>query len=767
MKSNTRVARSVAMSVCLSIGGLCSLHATAAQAQEAAAPAEESGGVQEVVVTAQKRAESLQKVPVSVTALTGDQLGAIKLDDSSALVTQIPNLQVNGIVGEASPVFSLRGISMFDYSLNQSSPVAGYIDEVYKGNFAIFGVELYDLERVEVLRGPQGTLYGKNTTGGAINFITRKPTFDTKGFVTAGFGNYSRREAQGAFGGALVDDKLAARVAFTYTKADGWFRGVNGSPDMDAVDQYGVRLSLLYKANDSLDVLLKLSTSEQKPYDYGIYARPGDLGVGLGVYSAFGLEDYFREGLKKDQIETNFNPKRKQNTDAVSLTINWAANDDLALTSITSWDKGKLYNPEDTDGSPLSVVEIPYFGRTRQWTQDLRLTSTGESRFSYIVGAYYSEEKIFNSTELRLFNDIDFNGDGALDFNDCLDVGLDLGGLGCRFGNQFDQDRKSWAVYTDTSYQLAGPLKLRVGLRYTTDKGDQTNFLSQLRGSDGVPLANLIPGDPVDLDATASRSLENKRVTGRIGFDYTLPNDALLYVSYSRGYRSGAFNAQAFFGPGELTVVKPESIDSYEVGMKSQWLDGRVQANAAVFWFNYRNQQVIDVNPDLSQPLRNLDKSSVKGGELELTARPIPAVTLRGALGILDAKMKDAVLRGEDISGRKLPNSPSTTATLSAQWEAAHWGTSSGLTLYADASYAGSQYFEPFNVERLKQGSYTLVNARMAFHAGEAWEVAAWGKNLTDKFFITSAADLLSGFGFDYMHRGAPRTYGLEASYRF
>ena len=246
MKSNTRVARSVAMSVCLSIGGLCSLHATAAQAQEAAAPAEESGGVQEVVVTAQKRAESLQKVPVSVTALTGDQLGAIKLDDSSALVTQIPNLQVNGIVGEASPVFSLRGISMFDYSLNQSSPVAGYIDEVYKGNFAIFGVELYDLERVEVLRGPQGTLYGKNTTGGAINFITRKPTFDTKGFVTAGFGNYSRREAQGAFGGALVDDKLAARVAFTYTKADGWFRGVNGSPDMDAVDQYGVRLSLLY-----------------------------------------------------------------------------------------------------------------------------------------------------------------------------------------------------------------------------------------------------------------------------------------------------------------------------------------------------------------------------------------------------------------------------------------------------------------------------------------------------------------------------------------
>ncbi len=213
-------------------------------------PAEDSGGLQEVVVTAQKRAENLQKVPVSVTALTAAQLGSVKLDDSSSIVTHIPNLQVNGIIGEAAPVFSLRGISMFDYSLNQSSPVAGYVDEVSKGNFAIFGVEIFDLERVEVLRGPQGTLYGKNTTGGAINFIMRKPGFDTGGYLTAGFGNYSRQEAQGAFQTALVEDKLAARFAFTYTKADGWFKGVNDSPDMGAVDQYGARLSLLYKANE-------------------------------------------------------------------------------------------------------------------------------------------------------------------------------------------------------------------------------------------------------------------------------------------------------------------------------------------------------------------------------------------------------------------------------------------------------------------------------------------------------------------------------------
>ena len=210
------------------------------------------------MVTAQKRAESLQTVPVSITALTRAQLDQVKIDTPSDLVAQIPNLQVNGIVGEGSPMFSLRGISMFDYSLSQSSPVATYIDEVYKGNFVLFGVEMYDLERVEVLRGPQGTLYGKNTTGGAINFITRKPGFDTDGYVKIGVGNYNRKEAEGALQGALIADKLAARVAFTYTKADGWFHNVlAGHPDLEGVDQYGVRASFLLKATDDVTATLR------------------------------------------------------------------------------------------------------------------------------------------------------------------------------------------------------------------------------------------------------------------------------------------------------------------------------------------------------------------------------------------------------------------------------------------------------------------------------------------------------------------------------
>ncbi|HEY0941286.1 MAG TPA: TonB-dependent receptor [Steroidobacter sp.] len=755
----------------LSVGGVAQ-----AQQSDTAAATNDNVTLEEVIVTSQKREESIQSVPVSVSVMTGAQLDALKLDDASSLVTQVPNLQVNGIVGEASPVFSLRGVSMFDYSLNQSSPVAAYVDEVYKGNFAIFGVELFDLERVEVLRGPQGTLYGKNTTGGAINFITRKPGFTTEGYARLGTGNYGRMDAEGAVQGALVPDRLAVRIAATYASADGWFNGVNGTPDMNAVDQYGVRLGMLFQPTDSLDLLLRYSTSRQNPRNYGILARPGPDGVGAGVYAAFNALDpvanphldYFRAGLANDEIETSYHPKRKQDTDAVSLTLNWSLSDTVELTSISSWDKGKLHNLEDTDGSPLRAAEIPYIGETEQFAQDLRLTSTGESRFNYIVGVYYSNEQIFNSTELRLFNDIDVNLDGQLNALDCLEGGLDLGGVSCRFANQFDQQRDSWAIYTDTSYQISEPLTFRLGLRYTADEGRQKNFSAQLRGNDGVPLANLIPGDPDNLDATARRSLSDSKVTGRVGFDYVTASDNLLYVSYSSGYRSGAFNAQAFFDSSELTVVEPESVDSYEVGMKSQWFGNRLQANLAIFHFTYENQQVIDIDPiTLAQPLRNLGKAEVDGAELEFVLRASRDVTLRGGVGLMDAKLKRATMRGEDVSGNKLPNAPSVTATLSADWLAVSWGAAD-LTLHADAGYSGSQYFEAFNVDRIRQDAYTLLNARIAVGAPDRqWEIAGWARNLTDEFYITSAADLLSGFGFDYTHRGAPRTYGIEATYRF
>jgi iron complex outermembrane receptor protein len=745
------------------------LTATAVYAQT---PPADAGGIEEVIVTAQKRSESLQTVPVSITVLTAAQLQRVKMDSPSDLISQVPNLQVNGIVGEASPVFSLRGISMFDYSLSQSSPVASYVDEVYKGNFVLFGVEIYDLERIEVLRGPQGTLYGKNTTGGTINFITNKPGFNTDGYLKLGVGNYSRQEAEGALQGALIDNKLAARVAFSYTKADGWFHNVlAGYPDLEGVDQYGVRASLLFKATDDLTAILRWSKSRQNPQNYGIFAiicRPGiDAGCAPGGVggSYYRTQDGTATGvpLANDQIGQNFTPKRRQENQAVALTVDWNLSEALALTSITSWDDGDLFNPEGTDGAPIYVFKIPYTGTNNQVTQDLRLTSRGSGPFNFIAGAYYQHEDIYNSTENQFFAGTDVNGDGIIDYQDCAASGF----VACVFHNQFDQLRNSWALYTDDSYALTDQLKLRAGLRYNHDKATQKNAFAQLRGVDGVPIANIIPGSTTDLYATARQDITNVAWTGRAGLDYTPAPDLLLYANYSRGYRSGAFNAQFFFSPGEFDSVKPETVDSIEGGIKSTWLNGKLQADGAIFHYVYKNQQLIDVQSTGVQPLINIPESKMTGAELELVMRPLSVLTVRGGLGLLDGKFTDGSINNGTVSivDNKLPNAPSTSATLAADWDALR-GDRLVFTVHGDLAYASEQYFEPANLPALRQGGYTTYNARLALHpADDRWEVAVWGRNLGDKFFLTTGANL-AGFGYYYTHRNTPRMYGLEATYR-
>jgi len=771
-------------------------------AQETAPAA--SDVLEEVVVTAQKREESLQRVPVSVTAMTSTQLGALKLDTPSSITSEVPNLQVNGIVGEGSPLFSLRGVSMFDYSLSQSSPVASYLDEVYKGNFVLFGVEMYDLERVEVLRGPQGTLYGKNTTGGAINFITKKPGFDTEGFLKLGVGNYDRREASGAFQTALIPDRLAARLAFTYTKANGFIKNVlPGHPDMDGVDQYGVRLSLLYRPSDSLDLILRLATSKQNPYNYAIMdGRIGPDGVGgVGYYRT---SDGTATGtpLADDEVAQNYTPRRRQENKSASLTAKWAMSDRLAMTSITSWDQGELFNPEGTDGAPIDIWKIPYLGKTRQVTQDLRLSTTGNDALSFILGAYYQHEIVFNSTENRIFNFLDYNGDGAFNYQDCADssyanpngipgfgyVNGTFINLSCNYYNQFDQIRNSWALYSDGSYAFNDKIKLRAGLRYNHDNAIQKNAINQLRGADEVPIASIfnvgeciagvpgvvcplltLPGSPgydAAVNTSRSQAARNTDFTGRLGLDYTPTADSLIYVNLSRGYRSAAFNAQFLFTASDFTTVKPETLDAAEIGFKTTWLGNRLQFNGALFHYQYKNQQIVNVYPNGQQPLINLGKSKIDGGELEITTRPVRELTLRAGLGFLKTKVQEGVLASGDISGNELPNAPKVSGTVSADWDV--WQNDAvALTWRVDTSFTSKQYLAMPNENAISQGAYQLLNSRITLHAPDSkWEVGLWGNNLTDKFFLTNAVDV-QGFGFDYRHRGLPRMYGLDATYRF
>ncbi|HWW58175.1 MAG TPA: TonB-dependent receptor [Sphingopyxis sp.] len=717
---------------------------TPALAQETAAEAVVAETVDgtDIVVTAQKRSERLQDVPIAVSALGGDSLERQRVTQADELASKIVNLQLTSTVGDNTPIFALRGVSMSDYSLNQASPVATYYDEVYKGNFAFLGVAMYDLERVEVLRGPQGTLYGKNTTGGAVNLISRTPVLgDTEGYLNLGYGNYNRYEANGAVSVPL-GETLAARVAFTFARADGWFKNqLPGEPDLASVREYGVRGSLLFEPSDSARFILRASTSYQNPRNYGIYAQP---------------EAVNRPGLGRREIEANVTDRRRARTWSVSLTGTVDLSDTLAITSVTSWDKGRLNFYEDTDGTATELLEIPYTDRATQFAQDLRLTSDFDGPFNFILGAYFNREKVYNETTFEIGKDIDSDGLPGVTDADCA-IGFPLG---CLFRNSFDQLKKSYALYSDVSFELTDQLTLRGGLRFTHDKGTQSNFEANAFGPNGVLVMNLIPPSQLDY------SQEN--LSGKIGADYKINPDVMVYGNYSRGYRAPSFNAQAFFDPSELSVAEAEKIEAFELGLKSQFADRRVTLNMAAFHYSYSNQQFINIDPaTAAQTLLNIPRSRILGGEAELTVRATDMLTLRAGVGLLDTKIKRGIVSGVDVRGNNLSNAPKFTFTGGVDATVMD-GSSGKLSLHGDINYSSSQYFEVLNIPRLRQDSYVLLAGHIDWESADGrWNASVWGKNLTNKFYFTSRVDLLAGFGFDYNHVGTPRTYGVTVGVKF
>lgn len=438
------------------------------------------------------------------------------------------------------------------------------------------------------------------------------------------------------------------------------------------------------------------------------------------------------------------------------MTSTFDVSDTLTVTSITAWDKGSLFFYEDTDGTAGELLEIPYNDRATQFAQDLRLTSDFGGPFDFILGGYFHREKVFNETTFEIGKDIDSDGVPGITADDCA-VGLPLA---CLFRNRFDQLKKSYAIYSDVKYELTDSVTMRGGLRYTHDTGVQSGFRSDALGVDGTLIANLIP--------LSSLRYSQDNLSGKIGFDYKLADGNLLYASVSRGYRAPSFNAQAFFDPSELSIAKPEQVTSYEVGAKTQFLDRKVTLNVAGFYYDYRNQQFINVDPvSAAQTLLNIPKSRIYGGEAELTIRASDRLTLHSGMGVLATKIQRGSVSGVNVAGNRLSNAP--TFTFNATIDLTVFDGDMGkFSLHPDIAYQSSQFFEVLNVPRLRQSSYALVGGHIDWESADGrFNASIWGKNLTDKFYFTSRVDLLAGFGFDYNHIGNPRMYGVTVGAKF
>lgn len=438
----------------------------------------------------------------------------------------------------------------------------------------------------------------------------------------------------------------------------------------------------------------------------------------------------------------------------------FAANADLSdtikLTSITSYDKGSLHFVEDTDGTATKLLEIPYDDEAKQFAQDLRLTSNTGGPFDFILGAYYAHEQIYNSSNFRILLDTDINGDNLVDDQDCADALPYV----CQIKNSFDQTKDSFALYTDLKYALSDSLTVRGGLRYTHDKGRQYNFTSDALGVSGAFIANLIP--------LSELKYSTDNLSGKIGLDYKFDSGNMIYASVSRGYRAPSFNAQAFFDPSELSIAKAEKVTAYEVGAKTQFADRRVTLNMAAFYYDYRNQQFINVDPGTAaQTLLNIPKSRIYGAEADLTVRASDMLSFHAGLGLLSTKIIAGTVSGTNVAGNRLSNAPSMTFNLGVDLTLFDGGAGK-LSLHPEMSYQSSQFFEVVNVPRLRQDGYALLGGHIDWESADGrFNASIWGKNLANKFYVTSSVDLLAGWGFDYNHIGAPRTYGITLGVKY
>lgn len=734
--------------------------------------------LEEIVVTANKVEESLQEVPLAVSAIGGDDLAHSGVAEAADLSGRVPNLQVSSPYANIQPNFSLRGISVGnEFNANQASPIGVYVDQNYLSARFAHGMQLYDIDQVEVLRGPQGTLYGRNTTGGVINVITRKPLMEqTQGYLTAKVGRFDSRELAGAVDTQLIDDVLGLRVAGTWSQSDGQLDNVgsgNGGDDYRANDSQAARASLLWLVNDDIELSVRAYYSDAE--------ADGDAAIGLGVMpGGTDISGYSGADLDFWESEAGQNGDYGASGDGLAATLTWTLNEQLELTSITAFDQGDFRVEQDADGGPADIFNITWSADYDQFNQELRLKWEGDS-VRVTAGVYYGTDDVDTRNHYNFFGMLgnpifgfvfppNFPAAQAALASGNVPFGL-VGNLSAmNVAHRFDQSRDSQAVFGEAAWDINERIRLTFGLRYTKDSIEVSNAQAIFSDYTGTPQLNTLPlVVPADGNAfLPAIDKDYNDVSGRIILDYTFDSGNMMYLSYSKGYRAGAINGTAYFDPSQLTFVEPENLDAYEFGWKTRMLDESVQLNGAIFYYDYTDQQVQEI-VNITPFLRNSGEATVKGLELEALYAATDSLVVGFNLGVIDSEYKDLTLCGVDLSGNEFTNTPEMTANFNIDWEALEMAGGM-LSVRADVTYIGDQWFSPFNEkngnQQLQQSAYSLINGRVSWHR-ENLSLALWGRNLTDKEYYSYGLDLRNITGADYLVRGARRTYGVEVSYTF
>lgn len=720
-----------------------------AQAQSEAPRQDAAYQVDDIVVTARRQSERLQDVPSAVTAFSSDTLYRNQTQTLGDLQAYVPNLSLH--VGDASnAVIYLRGIGQID-SISFNDPGVGvYLDDVYLGRVQGSFLEVVDPQQIEVLRGPQGTLYGRNTIGGAVKFTSEKPSPITEGYIAGAIGSYDERRLRGRLSGPLGSDQLLGSIAIASASRDGYTTNLNDGQSDGDKDLLAGRATLLYQPTDQFSANLTIDASQNRPARSRTPHRETPIySLNTGAMRPVIADPY--------TVDVTYNDLERLDTSGVSLTLTYDSGP-FTFKSISAYREMEYRTHLDLDASPDESFGIYDFETQDQTSQELQILYRGD-RLSAVGGLFYFHE-----------NDTTFGGAVAPDF--FVDIGFilpfPLNSSGLRLS-----DNESIASYGQVDYELSERASLTVGLRYTHETKSTDN-----RGEFFLPAVAPTAEDMERLFGQglgygesgyqAEKSWDS--FTPRIALNYKVSDDVLAYVSAAQGFKSGGFN-------GRITTTAqsfdPETLWSYEAGLKSELFDGRARLNLAAFFQDYTDLQLSrfaadPVTGDFSSVFDNAGGAQFYGLEAEVSAQFSQALRFDGNLAYLHSEYTEYIDGGVDISDqRELVNAPEWSGRAGLTYDAS-LGALGDLTLSGGAAYRSKTYLTVSSSEILAQDGYWLADASILFTPRNApWTVLLSGKNLTDEAYKEHAFDLSASPGVQLGYYGAPRTVSLDVRYTF
>jgi iron complex outermembrane recepter protein len=730
-----------------------------------------TGVLEEITVTAQKREQSLQDVGVAVTAFTGEQMRQLGFTNTTDVVAMTPGLNYTVPNAESSQInFFLRGVGLNDFADANENPVAVYVDEVYRPAMGGLSFQLFDMERVEVLRGPQGTLFGRNTTGGLVHYVSKRPTEELDGYFNASIGDFNQVKLEGALGGP-ISDTVAGRLSLATNQHDGWTENRAG-PDYNETDSRAARAQLLFTPSDEFDILLNgwwsdndASVGAWQHQATGFNAdgvsvplAPGqqDMTVDCtadGVLDAadlrpapgtdcFGYRDtdgdpwageYDRDG--RVQVETS----------GLQANLNWQLGN-IGVTSITAFQTVERLQSEDTEASPFPLIMPTFAAETDTFTQELRLDGGSES-FRWLAGLFYFDNEV----------------DGHYT--------LDLTNLGFVFFNaNYLQETDSLALFGQVEYDLNENWTLIAGARFANEEKtldylsvDESGLFEFLFGSDVA-----FDFGPGSVGGLATQ--DHDSVSGKLELDWRPNDNLLLFGSISQGTKSAGFNVgfldQTFLFASNTPETIPfdeETLRSFEVGFKSTIFDGRARLNGSAFYYDYEDFQTFRFEL-LNQIIFNTD-AEVSGAELEFQASPAEGWDIALGLSVLDATA-DGIPdpAGGPPRERTMVAAPELSLNALVRYA---WPAFGGeMALQAWGNHQGEMFYDIQNVPVSRENGYTVGNLRASYASGDGrWELAAFAHNITDEEYLSYTFDFTGSFGFNQQAYGPPRWVGVSLQY--